>query len=71
MGYNQSAMVAKNRTLGLLALSEFLGMSVWFSASAVVPALTAAWNLGPSGQAWLTMSVQVAAVASFRVDAQE
>ena len=38
-------MVAKNRALGLLALSEFLGMSVWFSASAVVPALTAAWNL--------------------------
>jgi MFS family permease len=34
-------------------------MSVWFSASSVVPALAAAWNLGPAGQAWLTMSVQV------------
>jgi MFS family permease len=49
----------KKRTIALLALAEFLGMSVWFSASAVVPALAAAWNLGPSGQAWLTMSVQL------------
>lgn len=34
-------------------------MSVWFSASAVVPALTAAWGLSASSQAWLTMSVQI------------
>ena len=34
-------------------------MSVWFSASAVVPALTAAWGLSASGQAWMTMSVQI------------
>lgn len=34
-------------------------MSVWFSASAVVPALTQEWNLSGSGQAWLTMSVQI------------
>jgi MFS family permease len=56
-------MMSKSRALGLLALSEFLGMSVWFSASAVVPALAAAWNLGDSGQAWLTMSVQLGFVA--------
>lgn len=49
----------KRRALALLSLAELLGMSVWFSASAVVPALTAAWKLGPSGQAWLTMSVQI------------
>jgi MFS family permease len=53
----------KKRTLALLALAEFLAMSVWFSASAVVPALAAAWDLGPSGQAWLTMSVQLGFVA--------
>lgn len=34
-------------------------MSVWFSASAVVPALAVAWGLTASGQAWLTMSVQL------------
>ncbi len=45
-------------SLLLLALAELLGMSVYFSASAVVPALTQAWSLGDSGRAWLTMSVQ-------------
>jgi MFS family permease len=49
----------KTRALALLSLTEFLGMSVWFSASAVVPALTQAWGLSASGQAWLTMSVQI------------
>ncbi len=53
----------KRRALALLAMAEFLGMSVWFSASAVVPALAAAWGLGASGQAWLTMSVQLGFVA--------
>ena len=48
----------KWRTLLLLALAELLGMAVWFSASAVVPALTLAWNLDDSGRALLTMSVQ-------------
>jgi len=43
----------------LLAVAELLAMSVWFSASAVVPALTQAWSLNDSGRAWLTMSVQI------------
>ena len=38
-------------------------MSVWFSASAVVPALTALWHLGDAGRAWITISVQVGFVA--------
>ncbi|MCP5100809.1 MAG: MFS transporter [Chloroflexi bacterium] len=49
----------KWRTLWLLSLAELLGMAVWFSASAVIPALTTTWNLTDSGQAWLTMSVQI------------
>jgi MFS family permease len=55
--------MTKIRTLALLAIAELLGMSVWFSASAVVPALAKAWDLGASGQAWLTMSVQLGFVA--------
>ncbi|RPJ01730.1 MAG: MFS transporter [Candidatus Aminicenantes bacterium] len=55
--------VTKKQALALLSLTELLGMSVWFSASAVVPALTAAWGLNASGQAWLTMSVQLGFVA--------
>ncbi len=50
---------AKWRTLLLLSLAELLAMTVWFSASAVVPTLAAEWSLGESGRAWLTMSVQV------------
>lgn len=52
-------MQNKWRTLLLLALAELLGMSVWFSASAVVPVLTQAWVLDEAGRAWLTMSVQM------------
>lgn len=52
-------MHKKWQTLSLLALAELLGMSVWFSASAVVPALTLVWNLSDAGRAWLTMSVQI------------
>ena len=50
-------------TLFLLALAELLAMSLWFSASAVVPALTVAWHLDDAGQAWVTMSVQIGFVA--------
>jgi MFS family permease len=38
-------------------------MGAWFSASAVVPALTEAWSLDDSGRAWLTMTVQIGFVA--------
>ena len=46
-------------TLLWLALATLLAMATWFSASAVVPALTQAWNLDEAGRAWLTMSVQL------------
>ena len=49
----------KWRTLLLLSLAELMAMAVWFSASAVVPALTETWGLTDSGRAWLTMSVQI------------
>lgn len=55
--------MTKRQALFLLALVELLAMSVWFSASAVVPALAAAWELSASSQAWLTMSVQIGFVA--------
>lgn len=52
-------MSKKWQTILWLALAEFLAMGLWFSASAVTPALTAAWNLNPGDAAWLTMSVQI------------
>ncbi len=54
-----NTLPGKWRVLLLLSLAELLGMAVWFSASAVMPALTQDWNLGEGGQAWLTMSVQI------------
>jgi MFS family permease len=54
---------AERRAIYLLSLSELLGMSVWFSASAVVPALAKEWSLTAAGQAWLTMAVQLGFVA--------
>lgn len=45
--------------LALLALVDLLAMSLWFSASAVVPELREAWGLDDAGAAWLTTSVQL------------
>ncbi len=53
----------KWRNLTLLALAELLAMSLWFSASAVVPQLTAEWGLDGGQRSWMTMSVQIGFVA--------
>lgn len=50
---------ARWRALALLSLAELLGMSLWFSASAVVPALRDEWHLGETAASWLTISVQL------------
>jgi MFS family permease len=47
------------RALVLLSLAELLGMSLWFSASAVVPALRTEWNLSQESAGWLTIAVQL------------
>jgi MFS family permease len=54
---------AQWRALGFLALAELLGMTLWFSASAVVPALQEEWDLSSASATWLTMSVQIGFVA--------
>jgi hypothetical protein len=53
----------KWRTISILLAAELLAMGVWFSASAVAPALASEWSLDDSGKAWLTMSVQMGFVA--------
>ena len=49
--------------LGLLSLGEFLGMTLWFSATAVTPSLVSEFHLTGAGAAWLTMAVQGGFVA--------
>ena len=51
------------RALALLGAAELLGMSLWFSASAVSPALQAEWRLSGPQAGWLTLSVQLGFVA--------
>ena len=47
------------QVLALLAVAELLAMSLWFSVSAVVPALRAEWRLGEAAAGWLTVAVQL------------
>ncbi|MBM3782389.1 MAG: MFS transporter [Acidobacteria bacterium] len=49
--------------LTLIALAEFLAMTLWFSATAVTPSLVRELALSPGESAWLTMAVQVGFVA--------
>ena len=49
----------KWRTVGLVALAEFLVLGLWFSASAITPVLVAEWQIDAGQAAWLTMSVQI------------
>ncbi|MDT5075309.1 MAG: hypothetical protein QOH82_4629 [Mycobacterium sp.] len=43
----------------LIALVEVQGLSVWFSATAVVPSLRVEWGIGSTAAVWLTASVQI------------
>src|SRR5437762_3483618 len=54
---------ARWRALVLLSIAELLGMSLWFSASAVVPSLKAEWHLDDSMAGWFTIAVQLGFVA--------
>jgi MFS family permease len=51
------------RILTLLSIAELLGMSLWFSGAAVVPALKVEWSLSESTTGWLTIAVQLGFVA--------
>jgi MFS family permease len=54
---------ARWRALLFLSLGELLALSLWFSASAVLPALTREWELGEAGAAALTIAVQLGFIA--------
>lgn len=63
------AVAGRRRALLLLGLAILLGMTTWFSASAVVPQLREEWSLSPSAAAWLTIAVQLGFVAGALVSA--
>ena len=49
--------------LVVVCAAQFLGMTLWFSATAVTPLLITQFNIAPSHAAWLTMAVQAGFVA--------
>ena len=51
--------MTRGRALALLALALVLGMSPWFSATAVIPQLRDEWGLSDNAAAWLTIAVQL------------
>jgi len=57
------------RMLAALAVAELLGMSLWFSGTAVTASVAAAFALSPEQSAWLTMAVQAGFVAGTLVTA--
>jgi MFS family permease len=59
----------KWHNLVFLAMAELLAMTLWFSASAVIPQLSAEWGLSSVQKAWLTMSVQIGFVTGAFISA--
>ena len=55
--------------LALLSLAELLGMSLWFSGAAVIPALRGEWHLTDSAVSWLTIAVQLGFVCGTLISA--
>lgn len=56
-------------TLVLLAVAELMGMSLWFTASALSPELAGQWGLSETQAGWLTTVVQLGFVAGTAVAA--
>ncbi|HKV92053.1 MAG TPA: MFS transporter [Candidatus Angelobacter sp.] len=51
--------VSSRRVLFLLSLAELLGMSLWFTGTAVIPQITHLWHAGLALGSWLTIAVQM------------
>ena len=57
------------RMLLFVATGQFLGLTLWFSATAAAPAIASEFGLTGPGTAWLTMAVQAGFVAGTFVSA--
>src|ERR1700757_1496556 len=47
------------RGLFLLSLAELLGMSLWFTGTAVIPQIPTVWDSRLALGSWLTIAVQI------------
>jgi MFS family permease len=62
-------MSPTNQQRALIAVVQVLGLSVWFSATAVVPSLRSEWGIDSTAAVWLTASVQIGFVAGAVISA--
>ncbi len=60
---------ARWRMLALVSCAVLLGMSLWFTGSAVGPTLATSWSLTSSQVGWLTTAVQLGFVAGTALSA--
>ncbi len=60
---------ATERMLAIVCVAEFLGMTLWFSATAVTPQLIREFGIAPGQAPWLTMAVQAGFVVGTLVSA--
>jgi MFS family permease len=59
----------KWKNIGFLAAAGVLAMSLWFAGTAVLPQLSAEWQLTAPQQSWMTMTVQLGFVLGATVSA--
>ena len=55
----RSVTAEQKRALGLIAVSQLLVLTLWFSASAVAPRLAVVWSLSETQSTALTLAVQI------------
>lgn len=58
-----------NCAVGVIAVAQLFGTSLWFSANAAMPDLQTSWHLTASGMGWLTNSVQVGFIVGTLISA--
>jgi MFS family permease len=61
--------MTRTRALLLVGIAELLGMSLWFTASAVAPRIASEWKLSAGTTSWLTLAVQLGFVAGTLISA--
>jgi len=59
MNENTSYTSLQWKILILLSIAELLGMTLWFSTAAMLPALEIEWKLTQSNATWLTLAIQL------------
>src|SRR5580765_4876035 len=67
--YSRRLMSSPRSQLAWLSLAMFLGMTLWFSATAANAPIVAEFHLSAGETAWLTMAVQAGFVLGTLVSA--